>query len=197
MSDVAAIILAAGRGTRFGEVPKLLAPLDGKPLVRHAAEAALGSSARPVLVVTGYRADDVETALADLPLQVVRNPSYAEGLSTSLKAGFNALPPEAEAALVLLGDMPLISSPLLDQLIAAWNERDHPTALVPTYQGRRGNPVMLSRILEADIKALSGDLGAGLLLRGHPDVVEEPVEDISIVQDVDTHETLLSLRELK
>jgi molybdenum cofactor cytidylyltransferase len=191
VSEVAAIILAAGRGTRFGSEPKLLAQLDGKPLVRHVAEAARGSSARPVIAVTGHRADEVETALADLPLRVVRNASYAEGLSTSLRTGFDALPSEAGAAIVLLGDMPWIGSPLLDLLIAAWKEHGRPSALVPTYGGQRGNPVILSSVLRPEISGLTGDVGAGPILRRRMDIGEWPMNDPAILQDVDTVQALV------
>ena len=88
MSEVAALVLAAGQGTRFGEEPKLLASFRGTSLVRRVAQAALGSCAAPVIVVTGHRADEIEAALADLAVEFARNPSYGEGLSTSLKAGF-------------------------------------------------------------------------------------------------------------
>ena len=190
MSGVAALILAAGRGTRFGESPKMLAMLDGRPLLRHAAEAALASATRPVLVVTGHRAEEVARALDGLDLAVVRNPDYADGLSTSLKAGFAALPPGAEAAVVLLGDMPRVLPSLIDALAAAWREAGRPAALVPTHAGRRGNPVLLSRALGPEIMRLEGDTGAGPLLKGRPDVREWPVEDAAVAQDIDTPEAL-------
>jgi len=190
MSEVAALVLAAGRGTRFGEEPKLLATLRGKPLVRWVAEAALGSRARPVLVVTGHRAAEVERALADLAVAVVRNPDYAEGLSTSLKAGFRALPREAKAAVVLLGDMPLVGAPLVERLIEAWRDAGQPAALVPVTAGRRSNPVVLSRRLTRAIMALDGDRGAAPLLRERSDVVEFPIDDPTLLHDVDTPEAL-------
>lgn len=193
MSVIAAIILAAGQGARFGVEPKLLAMLNGKPLVRHVAEAALGSSTSPVIVVTGHRAGEVEAALADLPLRIVRNPSYADGLSTSLWAGFAGLPQEANAAIVLLGDMPLIGAPLIDRLTVAWSERGRPAALIPVFEGRRGNPVVLSRAVEAQVRALRGDVGAVAFLRARSDVVEYPVDDAAIVADVDTMEALAGL----
>ena len=93
MSDVAAIILAAGRGTRFGDELKLLAQIGGKALVRHAAEAAVSSLVDPVIVVTGCCSDEVKAALHGLPVQILYNALFAQGLSTSLKAGFSALPP--------------------------------------------------------------------------------------------------------
>jgi molybdenum cofactor cytidylyltransferase len=194
MTGIAAVILAAGRGTRFGEAPKLLAGLQSKPLVRHVAEAALASQATPVVVVTGHRAPEVEGALAGLPLTIARNPAFADGLSTSLKRGFEVLPPEAEAAIVLLGDMPLVDAPLIDRLIRRWAEA-RPAALVPVSAGRRGNPVVLSTLLRPEIARLTGDTGAGPLLRGRQDVVEEPVETPGVIEDIDTPDALAALRD--
>ena len=186
MSDVAAIVLAAGRGTRFGREPKLLARLGGKPLVRRVVEAAVGSIADPVIVVTGHRADEIEASLQGLPIHVVHNASFAEGLSTSLKAGFAALPEEVKAAVILLGDMPLIDAGLIDTLVNRWRETGQPAALVPTLNGKRGNPVVLSRELESMVNELSGDVGAGPGLRGRAGVVEWPTTDPAIFQDIDT-----------
>lgn len=190
MSDVAAIVLAAGRGTRFGDEPKLLARIEGKTLVRHVAEAAVGSSVDPVIVVTGYRSEEVEADLRELPVQIIHNALFAQGLSTSLKAGFCSLPATSRAAVVLLGDMPFVKPDLIDALVDRWREGGSPSALVPTFDGRRGNPVVLSRALETDIECLSGDGGAGPLLRSRPDVLEWSTTDPAIVQDIDTREEL-------
>lgn len=194
MSDVAAIVLAAGRGTRFGDEPKLLARLKSKTLVRHVAEAAIGSSVDPVVVVTGHRSEEVEAELQKLPVQIIHNALFGEGLSTSLKAGFSALPSATRAVVVLLGDMPFVTADLIDALVDGWRERGGPSALVPTFDGRRGNPVVLSRALQVDIEGLSGDVGAGPLLRGRPDVIEWPTMDPAIVQDIDTREELAGHR---
>jgi molybdenum cofactor cytidylyltransferase len=193
VSDVAAIVLAAGRGTRFGTEPKLLARLKGKPVLRYAVEAAVGSMAQPVFVVTGHRSSEVESALEDLPVKIVPNPSFAQGLSTSLKAGFAALPPKAKAAIVLLGDMPLVTAALIDKLVSAWEQGGQPAALVPVLNGQRGNPVVISRTLHGLIEGLSGDSGAGLILRDRPDVLEWPVTERSILQDIDTKEAFGNL----
>jgi molybdenum cofactor cytidylyltransferase len=190
MSHVAAIILAAGRGTRFGDELKLLAQIGGKALVRHAAEAAVGSLVDPVIVVTGYRSNEVEAALHGLPVQILYNALYAQGLSTSLRAGFSALPPTTRAAVILLGDMPFVKADLIDTLVAEWRERGEPAALVPTLDGRRGNPVVLSRDLQAMIEDLSGDVGAGSLLRKRSDILEWPTTDPAVAQDIDTREEL-------
>ncbi|MBM6579982.1 nucleotidyltransferase family protein [Microvirga sp. BT689] len=194
MSDVAAIVLAAGRGTRFGEQPKLLARIGSKALVRHATEAAINAATDPVIVVTGHRADEVQAELQGLPVLIVHNSLFADGLSTSLKAGFSALPPKARAAVVLLGDMPFVKAGLIDALVAGWHASGEPAALVPTLDGQRGNPVVISRALQAAIEGLSGDVGAGPILRGRPDVVEWPTADTAVVQDIDTQDELGKLK---
>jgi molybdenum cofactor cytidylyltransferase len=191
--SVAAIILAAGQGTRFGPEPKLLAELAGKPLIRHVAEAALASKARPVLAVIGHRHDEVAAALPPA-VKCIRNPNYALGLSTSLKAGFAALDPGTEAVIILLGDMPEVTPQLIDRLIEAWHAGGDPAAVVPTYDGRRGNPVLLSAALAPQIATLSGDTGAGALLGARDGVHELPVAAASIHADVDTPEALAALR---
>jgi molybdenum cofactor cytidylyltransferase len=190
MSDVAAIVLAAGRGTRFGDGPKLLAHVGGKALVRYAAVAAVGSLVDPVIVVTGYRSSEVEAALHGLPVQILYNALFAQGLSTSLRAGLSALPPTTRAAVILLGDMPFVKADLIDALVAEWRERGEPAALVPTLDGRRGNPVVLSRDLQAMIEDLSGDVGAGSLLSKRSDVLQWPTTDPAVAQDIDTREEL-------
>jgi molybdenum cofactor cytidylyltransferase len=192
--SVAAIVLAAGRGTRFGDDPKLLAMLDGKPLVRHVVEAACASVARPVLVVTGHRAEEVERAIADLPAHIVRNADYADGLSTSLKAGFAALPNGVDGGVILLGDMPRVRARLIDELALKWESAGCPAALVPVHAGRRGNPVILSRSISAAVAGLTGDTGAGPLLRERNDIVLSVMDDAAILQDVDTPETLSEMR---
>ena len=190
MTNVAAIVLAAGRGMRFGESPKLLAILDGMPLVRHVAEAALASECAPVLVVTGHESEAVSRALAGLDIRLVDNPDHAAGLSTSLNAGMDALPTSVDAAIVLLGDMPLVTADLIDRIAAVWRESGRPDAVVPTHAGRRGNPVLLSRRLSPELATLTGDVGAGLLLRNRAGVLELPVDDEAVSLDVDTPDSL-------
>lgn len=189
-SDIGAIVLAAGRGTRFGEAPKMLAALAGRPLVRHVAEAALAGGLRPVLVVVGHRAEEVGAALDGLPVALVENPAFAEGLSTSLKAGAAALPAGLGGAFVLLGDMPLVGAGLIGRLAGAWREAGRPAALVPTYGGRRGNPVLLGRAILDRVGTLSGDAGAGRLLKSETGILAWPVDDPAVALDIDTPEAL-------
>lgn len=193
--SIAAIILAAGRGTRFGAEPKMLAEFEGKALVVRVAEAALESEAEPVIVVVGHEGEAVSAALAGLHVTIVENLHFRDGLSSSLKAGFAALPEEAEAAAILLGDMPQIGTALLDWLIKAWRSSNCPAALVPTFEGARGNPAVLSKELAWAIAGLTGDTGAGKLLRSLSDVVEIEMGDPAVARDADTPQELASLEE--
>ncbi|GAB6841969.1 molybdenum cofactor cytidylyltransferase [Methylorubrum rhodinum] len=190
---IAAVILAAGLGTRFGAQPKMLAPFAGKPMVRHAAEAALASAARPVVVVLGAHTGPVAAALEGLDLTLVENPDFAAGLSTSLKAGLAALPQETQAALVLLGDMPRIGAAHIDGLIAAYRAAEpRPSAVIPVRDQRRGNPVLLDlKVLKDALKTLSGDRGAGLLLSRRTDVLEV-LGDAATGFDVDRPDGLVT-----
>ena len=194
MPEIGTVLLAAGRGSRFGPAPKLLALLDGKPLVRHAAEAALGAGPRPVVAVLGAHADKVRAALGGLDLICVENPDFAVGLATSLRAGLAVLPASCTAAVVVLGDMPRVTAAHIDRLVAAFSDAE-PAAVVPMQDGRSGNPVLLNlRRLGADIGRLHGDHGAGPLLRGRVDVLEIP-GDAATGLDIDTPAALAALRD--
>ncbi|CAH1659084.1 Molybdenum cofactor cytidylyltransferase [Hyphomicrobiales bacterium] len=192
MSRVAAIVLAAGRSTRMGPVNKLTIPLGGRPLVAHAVLAALGSTARPVIVVTGHEADAVTGVLTGLPVTSVHNAAYATGLASSLQAGIAALPADVDGVLILLGDMPAVSASLLDRLIDAFVHAADPAAVVPTLGGQWGNPVLLARRLFAPVMGLSGDEGARRLL-AREQVLEIAVDDPAIVGDVDTPDALADI----
>jgi molybdenum cofactor cytidylyltransferase len=199
MRRVAAIILAAGEAKRFRLSPaetKLVAELDGKPLVRHVADAALASRARPVLVVIGHAHAQVAGALFGLDLQLIQNHDPAVGLSASLKLAIGALPPTAHGVVILLGDMPLISAGLIDRLTDAFdNAPVEPLAVVPARRGRRGNPALLGRGLFAAVTTLEGDKGARNLISAvGKNVLEMPIGDSSIEIDIDTREDLRALR---
>ena len=188
---IAAIVLAAGRSSRMG-AHKMLADIAGKPMLRWVVEAALASRARPVLVVTGHQATEVEGALAGLGVGLIHNSDFALGLSNSLKAGIRALPLACDGALILLGDMPEITAAHIDHLIAAFT----PGAIVvPTHEGRRGNPVLWPAPCFAEMLQLEGDTGAQRLLTVHADIVREvALPTPAIFTDVDTPEALAQLR---
>jgi molybdenum cofactor cytidylyltransferase len=188
---VAAIILAAGRSTRMGGPNKLLAELGGKPLVRIVTEQALASKAQGVIVVTGHQAEQVERALQGLDVKFVRNPDFAEGLASSVKAGIAAVPADADGAVICLGDMPLIDAHLIDRLIGTFAPDGGNLIAVPVNDGRRGNPVLWSRRFFNELMTLDGDIGARHLIAKHGEAVAEvPVEGHGAFLDIDTPEAL-------
>jgi len=187
---IGAVVLAAGVSSRMG-ANKLLMPLWGKPLVRHAVEAAAASRAATVVVVTGNSSKEVEDSLDGLTVSFVENKEFAKGLSTSLKCGLRALPDDCDGAVILLGDMPAISPNLLDRLIAAFDPAQGRAIVVPTRGGRRGNPVLWARRFFPEILALEGDTGAKRLMVLHRDLVHElEAADDGPFIDIDTPEAL-------
>jgi molybdenum cofactor cytidylyltransferase len=192
---IAAIILAAGRSTRMGGPNKLLAEIGGRPLVRIAVEEALASRASPVVVVTGHQRDKVEAALDGLKVERIHNPNFAEGLSTSVKAGLAAVPAEVDGAIVCLGDMPQVNAALIDRLAAAFDPECGALIVVPSIDGKRGNPVVWSRRFFHELATLEGDVGARHLIARYPEAVAEvPVTDNAVLVDVDTPDALTRVK---
>jgi molybdenum cofactor cytidylyltransferase len=195
LDRIAALVLAAGRSTRMGGANKLLQDYAGKSLVRRTVENALLCGAAPVLVVTGYEAEAVEAELAGLAVTLVRNPDYAQGLSTSLKVGVRALPDSVDGVVVMLGDMPLVDCHVVRRIVAAFEAAPGSVAAVPVHDGEWGNPVVLARALFADVESLAGDAGARKLLERRRDaVIEAPISDAAVAVDVDTPAALEKLR---
>jgi molybdenum cofactor cytidylyltransferase len=170
---VAALLLAAGASRRMGGPNKLVATIGGRPLVRIAAEAALASRASLLTVVTGHRAAETEAALAGLRAAVIHNPDYANGLSTSLRAGLAHVPADADAVVVLLGDMPAVTPAMIDKVIAAFDPARGREIIVPTFEGQRGNPVLWSRRFFSELMAVEGDKGGRDVIAAHRDAVAE------------------------
>jgi molybdenum cofactor cytidylyltransferase len=191
---VAAVILAAGLSSRMG-YNKLVADIGGTPLVRRVADVALASGARPVIVVTGNEAEDVDQALAGTPVTVVRNPDFRKGLSTSLISGINAIPDDCDGVVVMLGDMPDVTANTIDRLIAAFDPEEDRAICVATRGGKRGNPVLWSREFFADIRKLEGDVGAKGLIGENADIVcEVEMADDGPLLDIDTPDALAAYR---
>jgi molybdenum cofactor cytidylyltransferase len=192
----AAVILAAGQSRRMGGPNKLLLPIGGKPMVRHVVEAAMASRATPVVVVVGHQQHEVRQALRGLKVQFVANPDFVAGLSTSLKAGLDALPASVDGAVVCLGDMPRVTATLIDRLIGAFNPVEGRGIVLPTWNGKRGNPVLWARAFFAEMHGVAGDVGARHLIGQHPDaVVEVEAEDDASLVDIDTPEALAAFAE--
>lgn len=191
-AGVAAIVLAAGQARRMGGPNKLLARFDGKPLVRLIVERALASKAGPVVVVTGHRSAEVTEALAGLEIRLVHNPDYADGLATSLKTGLAAVPESAGGTLVLLADMPGITTTVMDRLVDAFRARPGPAIVLPTVDGKRGNPVLWPRAFFPELMTVTGDTGARHLIARHEEAVERVEIGGAAGLDVDTPEALVA-----
>lgn len=191
MAGFAALVLAAGRGARFGG-GKLLAAWGSGVLLDGALTAAFAAPADPVILVTGFEPERVaaaarafaERAGAGERLSLVHAADHAQGLSASLRAGLEAVPPEAEGAFVFLADMPKVPADMAGRLAGAIGPR---LAAAPVFQGRRGHPVLLRRVLFDQLRALDGDRGAGAVLAGlGDDLARVDTDDPGVVFDVDT-----------
>ena len=187
---VDAIVLAAGRSSRMGGPNKLLALFDGRPLVRLTAETARASRAGAVVVVTGHQEERTIAALAGIDVERVHNRDYASGLASSLKAGIRALPAEAAGALILLGDMPGVTSVDLDRLIDAFARSGGTAIIRATHGGKRGNPVILPRALFPEVAKLEGDTGARHIVESGGNAVVDIEIGPGASIDVDTPEAM-------
>lgn len=186
---IAAVALAAGMSTRMG-TNKLLVRIDGEPLVRRVIKSIEGSVARPIVVVTGHDHELICAALAHTETVAVHNPDYRDGLSTSLRKGISEVG-DCDGAIILLADMPAISSLAIDRMIAAYESKKRGVICVATYQGRRGNPVLFDRAFFPELQAISGDIGAREIVRKHrPLVCDVDMDDDSPLIDLDTPEDM-------
>ncbi len=187
---VAAAVLAAGRGSRLGgDASKPLLEWRGRPLVAWALDAALASGLAPLVVVVGYRADEVAGAVGGAA-DVVENPQWEEGIASSLRAVLTALAPrpDVEALCVGLADQPLVGAEAYRRVAATGAE-----LVIPTYDGQPGNPVKLARSLWTEALELRGDVGARALARGR--AVHVDCTDTGSAADVDTLEDLERLQQ--
>ena len=125
----------------------------------------------------------------------MHTPAFAEGLSTSLQAGLGGLADDIDGVIILLGDMPRIAPGHINRLIAAFNPVEGRAICVPTYQGKRGNPVLFAARFFTEMGLVAGDSGAKHLIGQHEDeLAEVPMEDDGIFLDVDTPDALTAIR---
>lgn len=197
----AALILAAGRSSRMGEGRyKLLLPLGNRPVLAHVLDATLASQARPIVVVLGHQLEQMQeqlSAYAQHPfITIVTNPDYTQGMSTSLRLGLRTLIEShnhvnmpaysLDSLIVLPGDQPLITPPIINQLIATRHVTGKPI-IASFYAGKRRNPVLFSADLFGELLEVTGDEGGKTVLERHrQDIVAVEHDDIPASYDVDT-----------
>lgn len=198
---IAAIILAAGSSSRMGAGRhKLFLPLGERPVLIHVLEAVLAAQTRPIVLVLGHQAAQARTLLnpyLHLPdLQIMENPAYQQGMSTSLRAGLQALtgsneyiaPEHIGGAIILLGDQPLITTSIIDDLVATW-QTGGKRIVAPLYNGKRGNPVLFCADLFPELAAVTGDEGGRRVIEHHrQEIATVEVADAQASFDVDTWE---------
>lgn len=188
---VAAIVLAAGLSKRMGKTNKLLVDIGGKPMIRHVVDRISESNVEKIVVVLGHKQSDVRRTLEGTRASFVENMNYQEGLSSSIKAGLKALSANIDGAVICLGDMPLVSGRLLNTLMEEFSSRAGRAICVPTYEGRRGNPVLWPSELFGEILQIDGDVGARDLIDHYADlVIEVSQPDGALLFDIDTHDEL-------
>lgn len=190
---VAAVVLAAGQSLRAGDINKLLAPIGGTAMIARVVDAAMGSSVRDVIVVTGHQADDIRAALSGREVAFVHNARFADGMGGSIARGVAALAPDIEGVVIVLGDMPALASEDIDRLIAGFDPAGGASICVPMAGERRGNPVLFGRAHFAELKGLTGDRGARGVIADHADEVREvAIEGEGALLDLDTQEAIES-----
>lgn len=179
---ITGVLLAAGGARRFGS-QKLVARVGGTPIVRHAADA-LRTGVDELVVVVGSDAPLVREALAGLDARFVENADWTSGLSASLRAGTVAVHDESDAAVIALGDQPGLDPSVVRRVVAAWRTSAKPI-VTARYRGTRGHPVLLDRMVFAEAAALSGDVGARVLMDRDPTRVAYVDVDQAAPRDVD------------
>lgn len=185
---VSAIILAAGESRRMGK-PKQLLPLGKATILECTIDNFLNSELNEIVVVVGYRAEQVSSSIAGKPVSIVVNTAYRDGMSTSIIAGLSLISNNAQGIMLALADQPFIDSQTINCLVESFGAHDKGIVL-PTYQGKRGHPVILSIKYKEELLSLKGDIGGREIIHRYPDdVLEVPVNCEGICVDIDTVDT--------
>jgi len=191
---IAGVILAAGSASRMGKTKQLM-PFGRTTLLGQVLQNAGHSALSTLIVVLGHDADKIQQTIELSSTAIVINPAYAKGQSTSLIAGLEHVPPACDAAMFLLGDQPLISPDIIDTLIHAFQTSNAPI-VIPFFNGKRGNPVIIARSLFHRLRTVSADTGARVLFNEFKtSILKVPLQDDAILVDVDTmsdYEKLMS-----
>jgi len=182
---VSAILLAAGESKRIGK-PKLLLPFGKGTILGQTIDNLLSSKVGEVIVVVGYRAQEMIKAIANRPVKVVVNPFYHQGMSTSIIVGLSLVDGKARRLMVALADQPLINNKVFNRLVEESLGADKGIT-IPIYRGKRGNPIIFSTKYKEELLSLKGDVGGKQIIKQHPDdILEVAIDSKSINIDIDT-----------
>jgi molybdenum cofactor cytidylyltransferase len=182
-----AMILAAGESRRMGKA-KLLLPFKGKTIIETIIKNVIRSKADKILVVLGSDKEKIERKIKSFPLEFAFNPDYRSGMLSSIQRGFKALPEDAQAVLIILGDQPSVSSQVINKIIAAYKKTSKGIVL-PVYKKERGHPVLIDIKYRQEVAKLSPKIGLRKLVYNRPDdIFEVKVETSSVLRDIDDAE---------
>lgn len=182
---LSAILLAAGESKRMGQLKQGL-PLGNSTILEQSIDNLVHSKIDELIVVLGYRAQELREKVAGRPVKTVINPEYEQGMSTSIIAGLHLVDDKAQAVMFVLADQPFIDSKIVDKLIDEFS-RTSKGIVIPTYRGRRGHPVIFAISYKEELLRLKGDVGGRQVVKEHPDdVLEIPVDSEGINVDIDT-----------
>jgi len=182
---ISALLLAAGESKRMGR-QKLILPFGASTIIEQTIDNLLNSKVDEVIVVVGYRAEELVKRIASKPIKIAVNPQYHQGMSTSIIGGLNLIDEKAKAVMIALADQPGINSKVIDKLIQEFRQHNKGIG-IPTYQGNRGHPVIFSIKYKGAFLKLTGDVGGREIIDKHwNDILEIPVDSKGINIDVDT-----------
>lgn len=193
---VSAVVLAAGRSSRMGE-PKQLLRLGGRLMLEQMLENVRRSGVEEVVLVLGFAAETIRREIPQMLLDAVRivmNENYESGMASSLRAGLEAVSATMNAALIVLADQPFVRPETMRRIFDV-HHNSGAKIVIPLYNGKRGNPVLLDRSIFSEAMGLSGDVGCRAIFENHSDAMAcVEVDDPAILADIDTREDYDRLR---
>jgi molybdenum cofactor cytidylyltransferase len=184
VKQVAGVVLAAGESRRMGRLKALL-PFGDRTVIEQVLHPLLQSDLVSVTVVLGHRAEEIAAVLQVLPVHLVTNPNYRDGMTTSVQAALRHITPIPDAYMLALVDQPQLGITPVQRVLTAFNQTDK-GLVIPTWKGQRGHPIILAARYRQDVLALRLDQGLNLVTRGHPDdTLELTMPDDDILRDMD------------
>jgi len=186
---ISVTILAAGGSQRMGDLNKLLLLIDDKPMIYSVCKMVLDAKINQVVLVTGYQNNEVEKSIPKGIDTIVYNKNWESGMMSSIYAGMSKLEKDIDGNMIVLGDMPLISTMTINKIIIEFNNHNGNQIVYPTYENKQANPVVFPRKYFPEILNLKGDRGCKKLLKKYPgDAVGIPINTDDVVIDCDTRD---------
>ena len=195
---ISATILAAGQSLRMDNDNKLLLPIEGVAIIQHVCKTVLSANINPVIVVTGYENEIVSQAIPKEVDNIVYNSDWNSGMSSSIYKGISSLPENVDGNMIVLGDMPMISTDTLQLLIDQFIKQKGRLIIYPIYEGRQANPVIFPKKYFSEILSLTGDRGCKKILKQYAEnVIGIPIQSQEVVLDCDTKDDYFNLLAIK